>query len=47
MTPNEMVNAHPEIVSIFMGITLLIGVSAIIVALWGELVALWGKWQKK
>ncbi len=47
MTPNEMVNAHPEIVSIFMGITLLIGAAVIIVALLGELVVLWGKWQKK
>jgi len=36
LTPNEMVNAYPEIVSIFTGIAPLIGVIAIALALWGE-----------
>lgn len=40
MTPNEMVNAYPEIISIFMGITLLIGVAVVALALWVA-------WQKK
>lgn len=33
MTPNEMVNAYPEIVSIFTGVTLLIGVIVVALAL--------------
>ncbi len=36
MTPNEMVNAYPEIIPIFMGIILLIGVIVVALALWGE-----------
>ncbi len=36
MTPNEMIHAHPESVSVFMGIVLVIGIAAAIMALWGE-----------
>ena len=40
MTPNEMLNAHPEIIEIFMGIILLIGVVVIVLALWSA-------WEEK